>query len=79
MEAFLAFGGLTWDDVKRTDMPSYTAGMKGLAEGKVDVVCCNPNASTLYEVASSPKGLRFLEFPASDTEAGKGCRPFVRG
>jgi len=71
MEAFLAFGGLTWDDVKRTDMPSYTAGMKGLAEGKVDVVCCNPNASTLYEVASSPKGLRFLEFPASNTEGWK--------
>lgn len=71
MEAFLAFGDITWDEVEIVDMPSYTAGMKGLAEGKLDVVCCNPNAATLYEVASSPRGLRFLEFPASNTEGWK--------
>ncbi|MGI6450940.1 MAG: TAXI family TRAP transporter solute-binding subunit [Desulfitobacteriia bacterium] len=70
-EGFLAFGGLTWDDVVITDMPSFSAGLKGLAEGKVDVVCSVPSAAGLYEVASSPKGLNFIEFPASNTEGWK--------
>ena len=32
--AMLAFGGLTYDDVEVTIMASYSAGMKGLLEGK---------------------------------------------
>lgn len=66
--AFLAFGGLTWDDVERVEMASYGAALKGLIEGQVDAAVSSPNASPLHELAASAKGLHFPEFPAEDTE-----------
>ncbi len=67
-EAFLAFAGLTWDDVKKVEMPSYAASLKGLIEDKVDAAITIPTASIMYELESSPKGIFWPEFPASDKE-----------
>ena len=35
-EAFLACGGLTWDDVERVDFPGYNAMWTGVVNGQVD-------------------------------------------
>lgn len=70
-EAYLAFGGLTWDDVEITHMSSWSAGAKGLIEGKIDAIASQPTAATLYEVESSPGGLEYIEMPASNIEGWK--------
>jgi ABC-type nitrate/sulfonate/bicarbonate transport system substrate-binding protein len=47
-EAFLACGGLTWDDVERVDFPGYSAMWTGVVNGQVDAGLCHhgirPNA-----------------------------------
>jgi len=67
-EAFMAFANLTWNDVEKVEMPSYAASLKGLIEDKVDAAVVIPTASTMYELESSPKGISWPEFPASDKE-----------
>lgn len=70
-EAYLAFAGLTWKDVQRTEMPSYAAAMKGLIEGKVDAMNVGITAPTLYELESSPMGISWPEFLPDDKEGWK--------
>lgn len=67
-EAFMAFANLTWNDVKKVDMPSYAASLKGLIEDKVDAAVTIPTAAIMYELESSPKGISWPEFPISDKE-----------
>jgi TRAP transporter TAXI family solute receptor len=68
-ECLLAYGGLTWDDVQKIPMPSYTAAMTALVEGSVDVSTATPSSSTMYELESSPHGLRWLSIDIEDQEA----------
>lgn len=70
-EAFLAFAGLTWDDVQRVDFPSYGACLKALIEGKTDVSIVSTTASVMYELETSPKGLYWPAFPPEDKEGWK--------
>jgi TRAP transporter TAXI family solute receptor len=62
-EAFLAFAGLTWDDVKKVEFPSYGASLKALIEGKTDASVVSTTASIMYELETSPKGLYWPPFP----------------
>lgn len=66
MTAYLAFGGLTWDDVEKVEFPSYGASMKGIIAGKVDAVCGTVTAGLAYELASTPKGIYYPPFPLED-------------
>ncbi len=68
MEAYLAFAGLTWDDVKRVEFPSYAATMRGLIEGSVDAVVGTATAGLAYELESTPNGVYYPPFPPSDKE-----------
>ncbi len=70
-EAFLAFGGLTWKDVKRQEFPSYGAACKALKQGKTDASVVAPSASLMYELETSPRGLYWLQFPPEDKEGWK--------
>jgi TRAP transporter TAXI family solute receptor len=70
-EAFLAFAGLTWNDVQKVEMPSYAAALKGLIEGKIDATNAGITAPLMYELESSPQGIFWPEFPASDMEGWK--------
>jgi TRAP transporter TAXI family solute receptor len=76
-EAFLAFGGLTWKDVQRVDLPSYAAAGKGLIEGKIDAIAYGITAPLMYELEASPQGIFWVEFPASDTEGWKRLRQYT--
>jgi TRAP transporter TAXI family solute receptor len=71
MTAYLAFAGLTWDDVVKVDFANYGATMKGIIEGKVDAVCGTATAGLAYELASTPRGISYPPFPPDDKEAWK--------
>jgi len=71
IESHLAFAGLTWDDVEKVDVSSYTAGIKMIMEGKIDAGHISNTAALAYEMAAMPYGLRFIELPHKDTEGWK--------
>ena len=71
MEAYLAFAGLTWDDVKKVEFPGYPANTRGQIAGTVDVVMNASAAPVTHELAASPQGMVWLPVPASDTEGWK--------
>ncbi len=71
MTAYLAFGNLTWNDVKKVQFPSYGAALKGLVEGTSDGQFTSGTAATLRELESSRRGIWWAEFPASDKEGWK--------
>ncbi|MBU4566182.1 MAG: TAXI family TRAP transporter solute-binding subunit [Desulfarculus sp.] len=71
MTAFLAFGGLTWNDVKKVEFPSYGAACRGLIEGKTDAAVVITSASLMYELETSPRGLHWLPFPPDDKDGWK--------
>lgn len=56
-EAYLAYGGLTWDDVERVDFGGFGAGWTGLIEGQVDATFASTNSGKAYEAEAGPRGL----------------------
>ncbi len=68
MEAYLAFAGLTWEDVQKVEFPSYGATGKGLIAGQVDAITGTVTASLIYELESTPKGAYYPPFDPNDKE-----------
>lgn len=69
VEAMLAFGGLTWDDVQVVEVPSYGAALKAVVDGQADAAGTTPTAATMYELESSSRGLTWLPLEP-ENEAG---------
>mgnify|MGYP001174574010 CR=1 FL=1 len=69
--AWLAYGGLTWDDVEKVEFGGFAASWKGLVEGSVDAAFAVTNAGNCYEAASSPRGLVWPQFDPDDEAAFK--------
>lgn len=67
-EAYLGFGGLTLDDVEVIMFPTYGAAMSSIAAGQSDATCTTTTPSQMYELAESPRGIRWIGAPASDKE-----------
>lgn len=67
-EAYLAYAGLTWDDVERVDFGGYGASWKGLMDGKVDAAFASTNSGLVYEAATSPRGLYWPPIDPANTE-----------
>lgn len=67
--SWLAYGGLTWDDVEKVEFGGFGAAWKGMVDGTVDVAFSSTNSGVTYEVASSPRGLFWPPFDPSDEEA----------
>ena len=68
-EAFLAFGGNTWDDVERVEFPGIVAAQNGMINGQNDGAVGVINSTTFQNLDASPKGIYFPEFPHDDKEA----------
>jgi len=66
--AFLAFANLTWNDVKKVELPSYAKALIAIKENLCDAGYATPTAPVLYDLASSPRGIYYPEFPESDKE-----------
>ena len=67
-EAYLAYGGLTWDDVERVEFGGYGDSWRGLIEGQVDAAFASTNSGQAYEAASSPRGLYWPPVDPENTE-----------
>jgi len=80
-DALLAFAGLTRDDVNAIMFPTYNAAMSSLAQNKADASCTTTTPSQAYELAESPRGIRWLEVDPNDSEAWarlKKVAPFLQ-
>lgn len=80
-DALLAAAGLTRDDVDARMFPTYNATMSSLAQGKADASCTTTTPSQLYELAESPREIRWLEVDPDNTKAWKRLReiaPFLQ-
>lgn len=67
-EVYLVFAGLSWTDVQKVDVPTATAAMKMVMEGKLDAANFNPASSMAYEAEAMPQGLRYIPLPFADKE-----------
>ncbi|MGQ9370900.1 TAXI family TRAP transporter solute-binding subunit [Azospirillum sp. ST 5-10] len=67
--AWLAYGGLDWDDVEKTEFGGFAAAWKGLVEGSVDAAFSATNAGNTYEAAAGPRGLVWPPFDPQDEAA----------
>ncbi|OAN78151.1 C4-dicarboxylate ABC transporter [Sulfitobacter sp. EhC04] len=68
-EAYLAYGGLTWDDVERVDFGGFGASWTGLIEGQVDAAFASTNSGKAYEAEAGPRG---LFWPPVDPDNAEG-------
>lgn len=69
MEAYLAYGGLGWDDVEVVEFGGYGASWKGLIGGQVDAVFGSTNTGPAYEAETAPRGLAWPPVDPSDDDA----------
>ena len=69
MEAYLACGNLTWDDVVRVDFPGYDAAWNGVINGDVDAGFGTTVSGPMYRVEASPRGIFWPPAPHDD----QGC------
>lgn len=78
-EAYLAYGGLTWDDVTRVDFGGFGASWTGLIENQVDAAFAATNSGSAYEAAAGPRGLFWPPIDPENEEgiaAMRGIAPF---
>ena len=68
-EAFLACGGLTWDDVQRVDFPGYNAMWTGIVNGQVDAAYATTVSGPTRKLEASPRGIFWPAAPHND----EGC------
>jgi TRAP transporter TAXI family solute receptor len=69
-EAYLAYGGLTWDDVERVEVEGFfDAALRALEEGRLDAAFAATAADGAYKVVHGARGLVWPRIDASDTEA----------
>jgi len=69
VEAWLAYGGLTWDDVQVVEFGGNAASWKGMVDGSVDAAFTISTSGNAYEAESSPNGLYYIPVDPEDTEA----------
>lgn len=65
-EAMLAFGGLTWNDVKKVDFPGFGAAWKGLVNGQVDAAFASTVSGPTRKLEASPRGIFWPAMPHGD-------------
>jgi TRAP transporter TAXI family solute receptor len=75
--AFLAYGGLSKDDVVIVRAAGYTAGIKMVMEGSADACHACPVTPLMKEWESAPYGLRYLPMSDKDKEAWQRMKKFA--
>lgn len=71
MQALLAFGGGTFQNVKIVEFASYGALMKGVVNNEIDLFFASTISGQAKEIESSPRGIVWVPMPVSDTEGWK--------
>lgn len=57
MEAYLAYGGLTWDDVEVVEFGGYGASWDGMVNDQVDAAFAIMTSGQAFQMEASPRGL----------------------
>lgn len=70
-EAVLAFGGLTWDDVQKVEVPGWGQSMQAILDGQADAAVGSTISSIYAQIAASPRGIYHPTFPHNDEAAWK--------
>ena len=70
-EAYLAFGGLSWKDVKTVPFSGPVAAFDGVIKQRIDATFFNLVSGKAYELASMPCGIRYLQMPEDNKEGWK--------
>ncbi len=70
-EAYLAYGGLTWDDVERVDFGGFGDSWAGMIDGSTDAAFASTNSGKAYEAANSPRGVYWPPIDPSNEEGLK--------
>lgn len=65
--AMLAFGALTWDDVKKVEFGGYGASLDGIINNQVDAGFSSSVSGAAYALDKSPRGLVYPVMPTNDT------------
>ncbi len=65
--AYLAYAGLTWDDVVKVEFGGFGDSWKGLVNNQVDAAFASTNSGKAYEAAASPRGLVWPPVHHDDT------------
>lgn len=71
VEALLAAGGLTWDDVEVVEFPGFGASWDGIINNEVDAAFALMTTGRAYQLEASPRGLIWPELPQDDAEGWK--------
>ncbi|MEO9777786.1 MAG: TAXI family TRAP transporter solute-binding subunit [Sedimentitalea sp.] len=66
--AYLAYGGLTWDDVEKVEFGGFGDSWAGMIDGSVDAAFASTNSGRAYEAASGPRGVYWPPVDADDAE-----------
>ncbi len=77
VEAYLAFGDLTWDDVQKVEVSGYGASINAMIEGQLDALNGATNSPPFLKVEASPRGLYFPPVPHDDEEGWKRLNSVV--
>mgnify|MGYP003877410435 CR=1 FL=1 len=75
--AFLAYGGLTVDDVVKVDAPGYTGAIKMVMEGAADACHACPVTPLMREWEAAPYKLYYLPMDPEDKEAWERMRKWA--
>lgn len=68
MEAYLAYGGLTWDDVEVVEFGGYGDSWKGMVNGDVDAAYAIMTSGSAFQMEASPRGLMWPHIDPANTE-----------
>ncbi len=72
--ASLAFGGLTWDDVVKVEVPGWGQSMQAILDGQADAAHGSTISSVYAQIEASPRGLFHPTFPHDDEEGWKRAK-----
>ncbi|MGF1651157.1 MAG: TAXI family TRAP transporter solute-binding subunit [Hyphomicrobiaceae bacterium] len=67
--AYLAYAGLTWDDVVKVEFGGFGDAWTGMINGQVDAAFAATNSGRVYEMAASPRGIAWPPIDPNNKEA----------
>ncbi len=67
--AVLAFGGLTWNDVQKVQVPGWGQSMQAIIDGQADAAYGSTISSKYNQISASPRSLLHVTFPHADKAA----------
>ena len=68
VRAFLAFAGLTIDDVTLVEVPGYAQSWTSMINDQLDAMTGVTTSGVVEQAAASARGLKWLAFPHADQE-----------